>query len=110
MSTDLNTDWKDLLKELEARFGEDLELDAILFLIGLQELGHGHKRYNKDEKMDVLHIAVCTLLEPYGYYTAKGRDTSGWPHWERNKKLPPLKGAEQETLMKEAIINYFQSR
>ena len=110
MTTDLNTDWKDLMVQLEARFGEALELDGILFLIGLQELGKGYQRYNKDQKMDVLHIAVCTLLEPYGYYQSTGRDAAGWPHWERNQKLPPLKGAEQEKLMKEAIVGYFRTR
>jgi len=110
MTTDLDSDWKDVLALLEERFGEALELDGILFLIGLQELGQGYKRYNKDQKMDVLHVAVCTLLEPYGYYEAQGRDSAGWPHWKRNQKLPPLKGQEQERLMKEAIVNYFRTR
>ena len=58
MTTDLNTDWKDLMVQLVARFGEALELDGILFLIGLQELGKGYQRFNKDQKMDVLYIAM----------------------------------------------------
>ncbi len=110
MTTDLEADWKILIVELEKRFGEALELDAILFLIGLQELGLGYQKFNKDQKMDVLHVAVCTLLEPYGYYKELGRDEAGWPHWERNQKLPPLKGREQENLMKEAIVGYFRTR
>lgn len=98
------------MQQLKERFGEEPELDGLLFLIGIQELGQGYKRYNKDQKLDVLHVAVCTLLEPYGYYTPTGRDSAGWPHWERNKKLPALKGKEQEQLVREAIVNYFRTR
>ncbi|MEZ4720892.1 MAG: hypothetical protein R2813_03325 [Flavobacteriales bacterium] len=103
---DFEQDWQKALKRYEERFDQPLDLQAILFLIGLNELGQGPRKLKKDEKIDVMHIAVCRLLEPYGYYEYTGQDEDGWPHFVRNEKLPKLAAREQEKLMKEAIITY----
>ena len=105
---DFEQRWKEVLARLEAQFEQPLDLQAILFLIGVNELGQGPRRLNKDQKLDVIHIAVCRLLEPYGYYTYEGMDKEGWPHYHRTEKLPQLNSSEQEKLMKEAIVNYTQ--
>ena len=55
-----------------------------------------------------MHIAICTLMEPYGFYEYTGHDDDGWPHFNLVKKLPVLKPNEQETFMKKAILEYFQ--
>lgn len=87
--------------------GETLELDAVIYLIGLQELGQLHRKFKKDHKLDLMHIAICRLLEPYGYYSFDFYDDDGWPHYKVIETLPPLKAGEQAVLMKEAIVNYF---
>jgi len=92
---------------LEQKFGEDMDLSAILFLIGVNELGMGYRRFNKNQKMDLLHVAICTLLEPYGYYTFQGRDADQWPHFEIVEHLPPIDHRQQQHLLKESMINYF---
>jgi hypothetical protein len=104
---ELNMEWDKLIKRLEIQFGEGIELEGILLLIGTQELGQGYKKFSKDEKLDVLHIALCTLLEPHGYYTFKEYDDDGWPHWEATTNLPALKPGEQKQLVKRAIVEYF---
>ncbi|TXC85415.1 hypothetical protein [Luteibaculum oceani] len=98
--------WQETLKNAEEAFGQPVDLQSLLFLIGLQELGKGFRKYSKDEKMSVLHIATCRVLEPYGYYKFVGLDQEGWPHFENLKPLPPLQANDQERLMKEAIIEY----
>lgn len=103
---DFEQQWKEAVGKFESRFDQPLDLQAILFLIGLNELGHGPRKLSKDQKLDVIHIAVCQLLEPYGFYKFEGEDKEGWPHYVRTEKLPNLKGREQERLMKEAIISY----
>lgn len=108
MNNELEEKWNELLVSLSERFG-DIDLQGILFLIGVQELGKGYRKFTKDQKLDVMHIAVCTLLEPYGYYEYEGNDADGWPHWKVNEKLPPLKPVQQGLLMKEAIIDYFKA-
>lgn len=99
--------WRDLLKTMEQRFGAPVDLNGLIFLIGVQELGQGAREFKKDEKVNLMHVAICVLLMPYGYYRELGRDADGWPHFERVKELPPLNEKEQERLMKEAVLEYF---
>ncbi len=99
--------WKELLKTLNNQFDGDLDLQAVLFLIGVQELGKGRVKYSKDQKLELMHIAICTLLEPFGYYNFAGHDQDGFPHWELNEQLPPLSPGQQMALMKESILDYF---
>lgn len=102
--------WENLVAFISKEFGEGdtLDLQAILFLIGIQELGKGYREFSKEEKTDLLHIAICRLLSNYGYYELEGRDKDGWPHYITNEKLPALKPGEQSILMKEAAILYFE--
>ena len=104
--------WEKLVNLLSNQFsqGEDLDLDAIIYLIGVQELGKLHQKYKKDEKLNLMHIAICRLLEPYGFYEFDYFDDEGWPHYTVKEELPPLKAGEQSVLMKEAIVNYFIER
>ena len=101
--------WVEVEQKLSQQFadGEKLELDAIIYLIGLQELGQIHRKFKKDHKLDLMHIAICRLLEPYGYYEFDYFDDEGWPHYKVVENLPQLKAGEQQVLMKEAIVHYF---
>ncbi len=101
--------WDFLVERLSAKFsdGDPLELDAIIYLVGVQELGQYHRKYKKDDKLDLMHIAICRLLEPYGFYEFSFFDEEGWPHYTIKEELPSLKAGEQTVLMKEAIVNYF---
>ncbi len=102
--------WQKLIEFIKQKFsdGEEPDLDSILFLIGVRELGINKRRFKKDEKLDILHIAICRLSVPYGYYKLVGSDEQGWPHYELVEKLPHLKAGEQSILMKEAILRYFE--
>ncbi len=101
--------WNMLVEKLSAQFadGDPLDLDAIIYLVGVQELGQYHRTYKKDEKLNLMHIAICRLLEPYGYYEFSFFDEEGWPHYTIKEQLPPLKAGEQSVLMKDAIVQYF---
>ncbi|MAU71331.1 MAG: hypothetical protein CML04_04480 [Pseudozobellia sp.] len=101
--------WDVLVEKLSAQFsdGDALELDAIIYLVGLQELGQYHRKFKKDAKLDLMHIAICRLLEPYGYYEFDFFDEEGWPHYKVKEELPLLKSGEQSVLMKEALVDYF---
>ena len=101
--------WELLQDKLSEQFAEGapLELDVIIYLVGLQELGQFHRKFKKDEKLNLMHIAICRLLEPYGYYTFEHFDEEGWPHYKLVEALPALRAGEQSVLMKEAIVSYF---
>ncbi|WP_420603724.1 hypothetical protein [Flagellimonas sp.] len=101
--------WELLVEKLSSQFsdGDPLEIDGIIYLVGVQELGKLHSSFKKDEKVNLMHIAICRLLEPYGYYDFDFFDEDGWPHYKIKEPLPPLKAGEQSVLMKEALVNYF---
>jgi len=101
--------WEVLTTKLSVQFadGDELDLDAIIYLVGLQEKSELHRKYSKDDKVNLMHIAICRLLEPYGYYEFDHIDDKGWPHYKVLEMLPPLKAGEQSVLMKEALVNYF---
>ena len=105
----LKNRWNNVVQILSNQFaeGDVLDLDAIIYLIGVQELGKVHQTFKKDEKLNLMHIAICRLLEPYGFYEFDFVDKDGWPHYSVKEELPPLKAGEQSVLMKDAIVNYF---
>jgi hypothetical protein len=105
----LKNRWELIVEKLSEQFadGDLLDLDAIIYLIGVQELGQLHVSFKKDQKLDLMHIAICKLLEPYGFYEFDFVDEDGWPHYKVKEQLPFLKAGEQSVLMKEAIVNYF---
>ncbi len=106
---ELDRHWQRLLIELEKSLGKKpSDLNAVLFIIGVQELGQGAKNFSKEEKQDLMHIAICKVLSLSGYYMLDGMDQQGWPHWKLVKKLPHFDLIEQEKLLKMHVIEYFE--
>ena len=104
--------WEELVAVLSDRFsdGEALDVEGILYLVGLQELGQVHRKMKKGDNVNLIHIGICAVLEPFGYYRFDYIDDEGWPHFELLEELPPLKPGEQSVLMKEALVSYFLKR
>jgi hypothetical protein len=106
---DQERQWQLLLNALEKSIGKKpKDLNGVLFLIGVNELGKGSKVFSKEEKQDLLHIAICKVLSLAGYYVLEGLDEHGWPHWKLIKKLPHFDLLEQEKLLKMLVIEYFE--
>ncbi|MFI5218113.1 MAG: hypothetical protein ACHQNT_01405 [Bacteroidia bacterium] len=105
----LKSQWSLLLQKMAASLGEAPDLQGILFLIGVQELGKGNKNFSKDEKQDLMHIATCKLLSFYGYYELEKKDEEGWPHYKLKTKLPKMSLKEQDILLKQCVIEYFEN-
>jgi hypothetical protein len=106
---DLQTRWWDLEKKLMDQFGKKPDTEAVLFLIGLQETGFIREKITKEQKQDLMHIAICSILSPSGYYLLEGKDEEGWPHFKQLKQLPVMNLIEQETFLKEHILLYFDN-
>ena len=104
--------WDRLVNVLSERFSEaeKLDVEGVLYLVGLQELGQIHQKMKKDDNVNLIHIGICTVLEPYGYYRFDFYDEEGWPHFELLEALPNLKPGEQSILIKEALVGYFLKR
>lgn len=106
---DLERQWALLLNELERTIGKrPKDLNGVLFIVGIQELGKGAKPFSKEEKQDLMHIAICRVLSLSGYYELEGTDKDGWPHWKPLKQLPRFDLLEQERLLKMHVLEYFE--
>ena len=103
---DLEKKWKQLVNKLEKQFNDEMSLKGILYLIGIQELNFGVKRFSREEKINVLHVATCKLLSEYGYYKFDSIDKDGWPHYKEVKALHGLSDDDQQKLIKKSIIKY----
>src|SRR5690606_22469764 len=99
--------------ELQFKIVEDFDVDTpdiqgFLFLIGIQELGQGPRKFSKRQKEELMHIANCKLFSAMGFYELEGLDQDGWPHWKLLKPIPNYTILEQEMIMKSLIIDYFE--
>ena len=106
---DFNKAWEVLLANLQSKIADDIDLKGVLFLIGVQELQQGIKEFNKEEKQDILHLAICKVLSLFGYYKFEKLDADGWPHFTELKPIKNLTEKQQDLLIKQAIISYFES-
>lgn len=107
---EIKVKWLKVLDWMEKEFGKKPDLNAILFLIGVRELGElPKKKFTKDDKTGLMHIATCKLLSLSGYYSLQGMNEQGWPNWVNVKPLPSMNIFEQETLLRQHIVEYFES-
>ncbi|MBS1578102.1 MAG: hypothetical protein JST29_00510 [Bacteroidetes bacterium] len=110
ITDDIQQRWWNLEAKLTERFGKKPDVEAVLFLIGLQETGFIEEKISKEQKQDLMHVAVCTLLQPSGYYMVEKTDADGWPHFKQLKELPVMNLTEQENFLKDHILLYFEQQ
>jgi hypothetical protein len=105
---DLQQRWWNLEVRMVERFGKKPDLETILFLIGIQEMGTIRRKFTKEQKQDLMHIAICSLFSRSGYYEMERVDADGWPHFKQLKEMPKMSLIEQENFLKDHILLYFE--
>jgi len=108
--TELNEKWEKVNTFFSDKFadGDKVDVDTILYLIGVQELGTGQLKFEKDEKLELMHMATCALLEPFGYFEFTVKDPDGWSHYKQLKSMDSFDERGQFELLKEACVFYFK--
>ena len=109
-SDDLQVRWWKLEQKLMDKFGKKPDLESILFLIGVQEVGGAGHTFTKEQKQDLMHVAVCTILSTSGYYEHEGWDEDGWPHFKQIKEIGQMDLMKQENFMKDHVLLYFSNQ
>ena len=104
---DLQSRWWRLEAKFLERFGKKPDLEAVLFLIGMQETGFVKSKISKEQKQDLMHVGVCTLLSESGFYILEGIDKDGWPHFKQVKEIPAYNVIDQENFLKDHALLYF---
>ena len=107
---DFEQRWINVEFFIRERFGKKPDVEAILYLIGINELGAfpEEKNFTKEQKQDLMHVAVCTLLQPSGYFILEGKDPDNWPHFKQVKEMPSYDLPSQENFLKDHILLYFE--
>jgi hypothetical protein len=107
---EINIKFKELQQRIAKDFdNEEPDLKVLLFLIGVQELGQGPRKFSKRQKEELMHIANCRLFGEMGFYELEGLDQDGWPHWKLIKPIPAYTMLEQEMVMKSLMVTYFNN-
>lgn len=101
-------EWAKVKEFVKERFGDYPSVTTALFIIGLQEIGQVIPELSKEQKQDVIHVGVCTLMSQDGFYKRVQNDSDGWPHYEATKKMENIDIDNQENLLKNYIIKYFK--
>jgi len=101
--------WYEVRNRVKEQFGQRPDINAMLFIIGMNEVGIVKEKWEKEEKQDLMHVALCKMLSTEGYYKLMGNDDDGWPHYEAVQGLPPLDLKEQDELLKRKIVEYFEA-
>ena len=104
---DFDARWETLMVEMEARFSKRPDLNALLLLIGIQELNQGISIFTKEQKQDLMHIATCRLFSLSGHYEKTHVDADGWPHYKLLRPVPFANLKEQERMLKWHVLEYF---
>jgi hypothetical protein len=105
---DLQQRWWNLEAKLVERFGKKPDMETILFLIGIQEFGQIKPKFTKEQKQDLMHVAICQLLTPSGFYELERVDEEGWPHFRQLKPMPDMNPIQQENFLKDHVLLYFE--
>jgi len=105
---DIQLRWWNLEAKLVERFHKKPDMESILFLIGIQELGNIKKKFTKEQKQDLMHIAICRLLSNSGYFELERIDEEGWPHYKQLKPMPDMNPIDQENFLKDHVLLYFE--
>ena len=107
---EINLKWSALQDRIAEDFDSDKpDIKVMLFLIGVQELGQGPRKFSKRQKEELMHIATCKLFSMMGFYELEVLDQDGWPHWKRTQVIPNYTVLEQEMVLKSLIVDYFDS-
>ena len=104
---DFDVRWEILMAEMQERFGKRPDLNALLLLIGIQELNQGITTFTKEQKQDLMHIATCRLFGLSGHYELTRVDEDGWPHYKLLRPVPFANLKEQERMLKWHVLEYF---
>jgi hypothetical protein len=100
--------WYKVRNKINQDFGKRPDINAMLFIIGMNEVGVVKENWEKEDKQNLMHVAVCKLLSKDGYYIFDKIDEQGWPHYIENKEIPKLNIKEQEELLKIKIVEYLE--
>ena len=100
--------WNDLCKTLNELFGIEVDINGVLFLVGIRERGLTLQPFTKEEKITLINLGSCTLYQEMGLVKRSGTDPDGWPLFHQNALAPVITEERKLKTLQDCAIRYFQ--
>ena len=99
--------WHHVQQFIKTNFGKKPDIETVLFLTGIQICGFGPKEFTKEDKEDLIHVAICQSLSYFGYFEETQVTEDGWVDFDQIKPISVLSKEEQNDLIKLGLVRYF---
>ena len=104
----IDQQWDEVLLSMSKHFGVTVNFEFLIFAIGIQERGCGFIDFQKKEKMDLINLAKCRMLERAGFLE-ESEVEDGWPQFNPKLTFLSLNDSEKDAIIKEQMIGYLKA-
>ena len=101
------SNWTELCDHLGKQFDIDIDLNGVLFLVGIRERGLTFQRFTKEEKMSLIHLGSCTLYLEMGLIEKRGTGADGWPIFVQKTLAPAIPEERKHKVLQDCALRYF---
>lgn len=102
------TNWNDLCEHLSDQFDIDVDLNGVLFLVGIRERGLTIQPFSKEEKLSLINLGSCTLYQEMGLIEKTGTDEQGWPIFAQKTLAPVIPEERKIKVLQDCAVRYFR--
>jgi len=102
------SNWTELCDHLGKQFNIDIDLNGVLYLIGIRERGLTLERFPKDVKMSLIHLGSCTLYQQMGWVDQTGIDEEGWPTFTQKALTQVIPEEKKHKVLQDCALRYFE--
>jgi hypothetical protein len=102
------SNWNELCEHLGRQFNVDVDLNGVLFLVGIRERGLTFQHFSKEEKMNLINLGSCILYQEMGLTEKSGTDESGWPTFKQKALAPVIPEERKHKILQDCALRYFQ--
>jgi hypothetical protein len=101
------SNWTELCDHLGKQFDIDIDLNGVLFLVGIRERGLTFQHFTKEEKMSLINLGSCTLYLEMGLTERTGTDDEGWPVFRQKALAPVIPEERKNKILQDCALRYF---
>lgn len=100
--------WDELCDYLADKFGIEVDLNVVLFLVGVRERGLIFQQFTKEEKLSLINLGSCVLFKEMGLVEERGIDSDGWPVFRQKSVVSGISEARKKKTLQECAVCYFK--
>lgn len=102
------SNWEELCAHLGRQFNIEVDLNGVLFLVGIRERGLTFQQFSKEEKMNLINLGSCTLYQEMGLVQMTGTDEEGWPVFRQKTLAPSIPEERKNKVLQDCAVRYFK--